>query len=93
MALTRKGTAFTWTSERQDVFMALKSCLLQAPVLGFLTEADRCVLDMDAGLFVVGGALNQIQGDLGGDDHLCQPDSLAVSTPVLYYTSRNVGRR
>ena len=63
MALTRKGTVFMWTTERQDAFDALKSCLLRAPKLGFPTEADRFVLDTDASLFAVGGVLNQIQGD------------------------------
>ena len=45
------------------MFEALKSCLLQAPILGFPTEAELFVLDMDASLFAVGGILNQIQGD------------------------------
>ena len=63
VALTRKGTVFAWTSERQDAFEALKSCLLQALILGFHTEADRLVLDMDASLFTVSGVLNQIQGE------------------------------
>ena len=45
--LTRKGSVFTWTSERQEAFEALKSCLLQARILGFLTEADQFVLDTD----------------------------------------------
>ena len=54
---------FAWTSERQAAFEALKACLLQAPILGFPTEDDRFVLDTDASLFVVGGVLNQIQGD------------------------------
>ena len=59
MALTRKGSVFAWTSETQEAFERLKSCLLQALILGFPTEADRFVLDTDA----VGGILNQIQGD------------------------------
>ena len=63
VALTRKGTVFAWTTERQDAFDVLKFCLLRAPILSFLTEADRFVLDRDASLFTVGGILNQIQGD------------------------------
>ena len=62
VALTRKGTVLAWTSKRQDAFVALKSCLLQAPILGFPTEAEQFVLDTDASLFAVGGILNQIQG-------------------------------
>ena len=52
--LTRKGAVFAWTSVRQEAFKTLKSCLLQAPILGLPTEDDRFVLDMDA---------NQLQGD------------------------------
>ena len=63
VAFTRKGTVFAWTLERQDAFEVLKYCLLQAPILGFPTEADRFVLDTDDSLFAVGGVLNQIQGD------------------------------
>ena len=48
---------------RQDAFEALKSCLLQAPILGFPTEANLFVLDTDASLLAVGGVLNQIHGD------------------------------
>ena len=63
VALTRKGTVFAWTSEWQDAFEALKSCLLHSPILGFPTEADRFVLDTNASIFAVGSILNQIQGD------------------------------
>ena len=47
--------------QRQDACDVLKSCQLQDPILGFPTEADR--LDTDVSLFMVGGILNQIQGD------------------------------
>ena len=43
--------------------MKLKSCLLQAPILGFPTKDDWYVLDIYASLFAVGGVLNQLQGD------------------------------
>ena len=43
--------------------MKLKSCLLQAPLLGFSTEDNRFILDTDASLFAVGGVHNQLQGD------------------------------
>ena len=36
-------------------------CLISAPILSFPTENGRFVLDMDASLFAVGGALNQLQ--------------------------------
>ena len=63
VALNSKGCVFARTSERQVAFEALKFYLLQAPILGFPTEAARIVLDTNASLFVVGGVLNQIQGD------------------------------
>ena len=39
-----------WGDEQQKAFDALKACLLSAPILGFPTEKDRFVLDMDASL-------------------------------------------
>ena len=63
VALTRKWVVFAWTSVRQEVFETLKSCLLQAPILGFPTKDDHLVLDMNASLFAVGGVLSQLQGD------------------------------
>ena len=61
VALTRKRAVFAWTAERQEAFMKLKSCLFQAPILGFPTENDRFVLDTDSSLFAVICVLNQLQ--------------------------------
>ena len=55
VALTWKGVPFVWADEQQMAFDALKACLLSAPILGFPTEKDRFVLDMDASLFAIGG--------------------------------------
>ena len=63
VALTRKGVAFVWTDRQQVAFDTLKTCLLNAPILGFPTEDGRFILDTDAGLFAVGGVLNQLQKD------------------------------
>ena len=63
VALTRKGIAFAWTDRQQVAFDTLKSCLLNAPILGFPTEDGRFILDMDASLYAVGGVLNQLQED------------------------------
>ena len=50
--------------DRQQVaFDALKSCLLNAPILGFPKEDGRLILDTDASLFTVGGVLYQLQED------------------------------
>ena len=58
MALTRKGVPFVWADEQQTAFDAPKACLLGAPILGFPTEEDRFVLDMDASLFAIGQIQN-----------------------------------
>ena len=63
VALTRQGVAFAWTDRQQVAFDTLKSCLLNAPILGFPTEDGRFILDTDASLFAVGGVLNQLQED------------------------------
>ena len=55
MALTWKDAPFGWTDRQQTVFEALKACLISAPILGFLTEDGRLLLDTDASLFAVGG--------------------------------------
>ena len=64
VALTRKGVPFVWADAQQTAFDALKACLLSAPMLGFPTEKDRFVLDMDASLFAIGGVLSQIQNEV-----------------------------
>ena len=63
VALTRKGAPFVWTDHQQAAFEALKACLISAPIFGFPTEDGRFLLDTDASVYVVGGVLNQIQGD------------------------------
>ena len=63
MALTRKGAPFVWTDRQQQAFEALKACLINAPILGFLTKNGRFVLDTEASLFAVGGVLSQLQDD------------------------------
>ena len=55
VALTRKGVPFVWTDRQQVAFDALKTCLINAPILGFPTENGRFILDTDASLFAVCG--------------------------------------
>ena len=69
-ALTQKGVPFVWTDRKQTAFVALKACLVRAPILGFPTENGRFVLDMDVSLFVVGGVLSQLQKE---GHCICQP--------------------
>ena len=78
VALTRKGFAFAWTDRQQIAFDALKTCLLNSPILGFPTEDGRFILDTDASLFAVGGVLNQLQDD---------------REVVIAYTSRSLCQR
>ena len=66
VALTRKGVSFAWTDRQQIAFDALKTCLLNAPILGFLTEDGRFILDTDASLFAVGGCSQSAPKRSGG---------------------------
>ena len=63
VALTQKGVTFSWTDRQQVAFDTLKSCLLNAPILGFPTEDGRFILDMDASRFAMGGVFIQLQED------------------------------
>ena len=49
MALTRKGVV--WTDRQQVAFDALKTCLINASILGFPTEDGQFILDTDVSLF------------------------------------------
>ena len=70
--LTRKGVAFTWTDRQQVAFDTLKTCLLNAPILGFPTKDGKFVLDTDASLFAVGGGGAQpASGGSGGRHRIC----------------------
>ena len=53
VALTRKGVPFSWTDRQQVAFDTLKTCLMNAPILGLPTENGRFILDTDASLFAV----------------------------------------
>ena len=59
----RQFMGFVWTERQQVAFDTLKTCLINAPILGFPTEDGRFILDTDASLFAVGGILNQLQED------------------------------
>ena len=58
-------------------------------MLCFPNEEGRFILDMDTSLFAVSGVLNQLQEDR--EDRLFQPEPPALPTPILYYTTENVG--
>ena len=54
-------TAFTWTTEAEEVFHKLKTALTEAPILGYPNSEDEIVLDTDASLTGVGAVLSQLQ--------------------------------
>ena len=43
------------TARQQVAFDTLKTCLINAPILGFPTEDGQFILDTDVSLFAVGG--------------------------------------
>ena len=57
-----EGVPFVWNDQQQVAFDTLKTCLINAPILGFPTDDGRFILDTDANLFAV-GVLNQLQED------------------------------
>ena len=57
--VTGKGTKFSWNQERQSAFEALKTALLQAPVLRLANVAKPFKVHTDASDFVIGAVLLQ----------------------------------
>ena len=55
VALTRKGVPFAWTDRQQVAFDTFKTCVMNAPILGFPTEDGQFILDTDTSLFAMGG--------------------------------------
>lgn len=71
--LLKKGVLFTWTSETQDTFDALKHALVTAPVLALPNFAKPFVVETDASDKGVGAVLQQ-------DGHPVAYVSKALST-------------
>ena len=90
VALTRKVTLFAWTSERQDAFEALKSCL--GPDLGFSYGGQPGLCWIQTLVYLRSAASLIRSRGPGGGDRICQPESSPVAASVLYYmyTSQNV---
>ena len=59
--LMEKGQKFSWSSECQESFEALKTLLVSAPILGYPNEHDRFILDCDASGYGIGAVLSQVQ--------------------------------
>ena len=59
--LTEKKSVFTWTTESQNAFDALKRKLTEAPILAYPSSEVIFKLDTDASNFGIGGVISQIQ--------------------------------
>ena len=59
--LTRKAVPFDWSNAQQTAFDSLKRALTTAPVLVHPRREGEFILDTDASLTGIGGALYQVQ--------------------------------
>ena len=61
--LTHKDTPFIWTTQAQEAFDKLKTCMVSAPVLCIPDPAYPFIVTTDASDFAVGAVLCQDQGN------------------------------
>ena len=59
--LTSSKVTFGWTPVCQLSFDTLKSCLINAPILGLPRPTGEFILDTDASYYALGGVLSQVQ--------------------------------
>ena len=81
-ALTKKKVKFVWSDACDKAFETLKARLTEAPVLAYPTRDDPFILDTDASLFAIGGALSQIQN---GEERPIAFASKSLSTSQMNY--------
>ena len=62
-ALTRKDTAFVWSTDCQAAFDSLRSHLTQAPVLAYPRVGKDFLIETDASGVGLGAVLSQVQVD------------------------------
>lgn len=65
--LQRKRVRFNWTSECQEAFETLRTCLVTSPVLAYPRDDGQYILDTDASEHSISGALSQMQLDENGE--------------------------
>lgn len=83
--LTKKDVEFKWTEECQASFEALKTCLVQAPVLARADVSQPFIVTTDASQTHVGGVLSQIQED--GSDRPIGYFSKKLKPPESRYST------
>jgi len=59
--LTEKHRRFKWTSEAEEAFQTLKTCLTSTTVLAYPKLGEQMILDTDSSDFASGGVLSQMQ--------------------------------
>ena len=62
-ALTKKGVAYEWTKQCQNVFESLKDLLTTSPILAFPNFSKGFLLATDASGIGLGAVLSQVQED------------------------------
>ena len=81
--LTKKGAAFIWGKEQDDMFIKLKETFLSAPVLKMLDTTQPFFIMTNASLTAAGGVL--MQKDSNGDLYSCAYDSTTFSPAERNY--------
>ena len=79
--LNRKGQPFIWGEAQQNSFEKLRTALMSAPVLSHPLPQGEYLLDTDASLSAIGGALYQLQD---GEERL-----ISYASRTLSPTQRN----
>lgn len=81
--MLRKGEKFTWTPERNEAFLKLKSCLTDAPVLSLPDFQYPFEIHCDASDHGIGGVLLQ---NINDEYHIIAYASKVLSKPERNYT-------
>jgi len=77
-ALTKKGQTFSWSSQAQAAFEALKEALTSPPILAMPNDVGEMILDTDASDTTIGAVLSQVQDGV---------------EKVIAYASRSLDKR
>ena len=81
--LTERGRAFTWTTECDAAFIALKKCLTTAPILAFPDYSRPFLHDTDESQEGIGAVLSQ---EIDGEERVIAYASRALSKAERKYS-------